>query len=48
MTIEKELIFEYNLNYSYLFDITTNNNFDFVSIIDDLKEYKQGKWNNNK
>jgi len=46
--IEKELVFEYNLNYSYLFDITTNNNHDFVSIIDDLKEYRQGKWNNNK
>jgi len=46
--IEKELFFEYNLNYQYLFDITANNNYDFVSIIDDLKEYRQGLWKNNK
>lgn len=46
--IEKELIFEYNLNYLYLFNITTNNNTDFVNIIEDLKEYKQGIWKNNK
>ena len=48
MTVEKELIFQYDLNYLYLFDITTNNNHDFVSIIDDLKEYRQGQWKNNK
>ena len=46
--IEKELIFHYNKNFRYIFDITTNNNQEILKIIDDLREYKQGIWNKNK
>lgn len=46
--IEKELLFNYNLNYKYLFDITTNNNSEIIKIIEDLKDYKQGIWKDNK
>lgn len=46
--IEKELIFHYNLNYKYLFDITVNNNSEILKIIDELKDYKQGVWKDNK
>lgn len=46
--IEKELLFNYNNNYRYIFDITTNNNEEILKILDDLKEYKQGVWKNNK
>jgi len=46
--IEKELLFNYNLNYKYLFEITTNNNAEILKIIDELKDYKQGQWNGNK
>jgi len=46
--IERELNFFYNHNYKHIFDITTNNNQEILKIIDDLKEYKQGIWTNNK
>lgn len=46
--IEKELLFNYNLNYKYLFDITTNNNAEILKIIDELNDYKQGVWKGNK
>ena len=46
--IEKELIFDYDINYKYLFDITTNNNYEILQIINDLKEYRQGIWKENK
>jgi len=46
--IEKELVFHYNQNFKFLFDITTNNNQELLKIIDDLREYKQGVWNKNK
>jgi len=46
--IEKELFFQYNINYLHLFDITVNNNSDIINIINDLIEYKQGNWKNNK
>ncbi len=46
--IEKELFFHYNINYNNLFDITTNNNSELLKIIDDLKDYKQGDWKDNK
>lgn len=46
--IEKELLFNYNLNYKYIFDITTNNNAEILKIIDELKDYKQGIWKGNK
>ena len=46
--IEKELRFHYNQNFKYIFDITVNNNSEILKIIDDLREYKQGDWNNNK
>lgn len=46
--IEKELLFNYNLNYKYLFDITTNNNVEILKIIDELNDYKQGVWKGNK
>lgn len=46
--IEKELVFHYNHNFKFLFDITTNNNQELLKIIDDLKEYKQGVWNKDK
>jgi hypothetical protein len=46
--IEKELLFNYNLNYKYLFDITTNNNVEILKIIDELNDYNQGVWKGNK
>lgn len=46
--IEKELLFNYNLNYKYLFDITANNNVEILKIIDELNDYKQGVWKGNK
>lgn len=46
--IEKELVFHYNQNFKFLFDITTNNNQELLKIIDDLREYKQGVWNKDK
>jgi hypothetical protein len=46
--IEKELIFEYKLNYLFLFHITIDNNSQILSIFEDLRDYKQGNWKNNK
>lgn len=46
--IEKQLIFEYKLNYLHLFDITVNNNSQILSIFEDLQDYKQGNWKKNK
>ncbi len=46
--IEKELFFKYNINYKYLFDITINNNSEILKIIDELKDYIQGYWKNDK
>lgn len=46
--IQKELYFEYDINYNYLFDIICNNNSEILKIIDDLKEYRQGNWKENK
>jgi len=46
--IEKELLFHYNHNYKYLYEITTNDNKEILNIIDELIDYKQGVWKNNK
>jgi len=46
--IEKELLFHYNHNYKYLYEITTNDNKEILKVIDDLVDYKQGVWKNNK
>lgn len=46
--IEKELLFHYNHNYKYLYEITTNDNKEILNIIDELVDYKQGVWKNNK
>ena len=46
--IEKELFFEYDINFKYLFDIVANNNSEILKIIDDLKEYRQGIWREDK
>lgn len=46
--IEKELVFNYNHNYKYIYDITVNNNSEVLKEIDDLIGYKQGEWNGNK
>lgn len=46
--IQKELYFEYDINYNYLYDITVNNNSEILKIINELKEYRQGIWKEDK
>jgi len=46
--IEKELLFHYNHNYKYIYDITTNDNKEILKVIDELVDYKQGIWKDNK
>lgn len=46
--IEKELLFHYNHNYKYLYEIVTNDNKEILKVIDELVDYKQGIWKDNK
>jgi hypothetical protein len=46
--IEKQLIFDYNLDYNYLYNITVNDNRNIINIIEEIIDYKQGVWNDNK
>ena len=44
--IEKELIFNYNLNFKNIYDLAIENNNEFVKIIPEIILYKKGVWIN--
>lgn len=45
--IQKNLFFHYNLNFNHIFDLTINNNQQFINVIPEIFFYKKGIWNNN-
>lgn len=46
--IEKELLFNYDLEMMEIYRITMEENGSFINNIDEIKEYKNGEWKNNK
>lgn len=46
--ISKDLIFNYQLNYNDLYNLTLEENDEFIKIIPEIVYYEKGIWKNNK
>jgi hypothetical protein len=46
--IDKELLFNYDMEMNKIYNITMEDNDSFIDNIEEIKEYKNGEWKNNK